>query len=140
MKSKFSQILKFRENILEALELELLNINNLIDEKQNIINALRLESKSIPTPKNYLEFQAFRGMIDNLRAKINEEKNNLDSFHMQKEILKQRYRDAKIECEKIRFIHIKEIKKLMQNLNRKEEKLLDEIGSNLFYRNLGEFK
>ena len=138
MKSKFSKILELKENILDSIELELLNINNLINKKENEINALKLESKSIPNASNYLEFRSFIGMLSNLKEKIKEEKNNLDSFHMQKEILKQRYRDAKIECEKIRFIHFKEIKKLMQNLNRKEEKLLDEIGSNLHYRNLGD--
>lgn len=140
MKSKFSKILELKENILDSIELELLNINNLINKKENEINALKLESKSIPNASNYLEFRSFIGMLSNLKEKIKEEKNDLDSLYLQKEILKQRYKNAQMECEKIKFIHFKEIKKLMHNRNKKEEKLLDEIGSNLHYRNLGEIK
>ena len=138
MKSKFSKILELKENILDSIELELLNINNLINKKENEINALKLESKSIPNASNYLEFRSFIGMLSNLKEKIKEEKNDLDSLYLQKQVLEQNYKNARIEYEKIKFIHFKEIKKLMHNRNKKEEKLLDEVGSNLHYRNLGD--
>ncbi|MDE6885816.1 MAG: flagellar export protein FliJ [Helicobacteraceae bacterium] len=135
MKTKFSGILKLKNDILKKIEREILEVNSLIQAKEQEILALKnsLSSLSPPSGRKYAEFLAFRENLSNIRITIDNENNLLEMFKARKiDILKQ-YKIAKIEYEKINYLHLEEVKNILKAAKAKEQLELDEFGGILHY-------
>lgn len=135
MKTKFSGILKLKNDILKKIEREILEVNSLIQAKEQEILALKNSLSSLfpPSGRKYAEFLAFRENLSNIRITIDNENNLLEMFRARKiDILKQ-YKIAKIEYEKINYLHLEEVKNILKAAKAKEQLELDEFGGILHY-------
>lgn len=132
MKTKFSQILKLKLNIVNKIEFEILQINGEILAKKREIEALELLISEFAPPKKsdrYSEFLNFRESISNIRDKIIEENNFLEMLESRKIDTIKRFNKAKIEYEKINYLHLEEIQNLLKKAKRQEILELDEIAN-----------
>lgn len=136
MKTKFSKILKLRQDILNKIEKEILEVNALISlKKQEIANlATQIASFSPPKSSTYSVFLAFREMQSNIRYKIQEEQNFLEMLEARKIDTLKKYNNAKMEYEKINYLHTNEVKMIVDKQKRLEQNELDEYGSILRLR------
>lgn len=132
---KLKEVLKAKKSILKAIEDELYILQNKINVKNNHIVKLKQEIKDskMGDIKEYYEFLIFRNGIDNIRFEIEQEKNNLDSLHMQKTILNEKLKNAMIEYEKIAFIHNEEMQRYKKMLDKREQDESDNISGILQY-------
>jgi len=128
MKTKFSDILKVKKQVVEKIERNIQKINSSIQTLQNKINSLNNELSSFSFPKegDFRQFQQVKLMQESL---INEIKN----FENQIMILENRKNEmnelkkANIEYEKIKYLENLEIQKIIKEKRLKESKEMDEI-------------
>ncbi|RDU61709.1 flagellar export protein FliJ [Helicobacter sp. MIT 14-3879] len=131
MKTKFSKILKLKQDILNKIEREILEVNNLISLKKQEILKLNSSINDFTSPKEgklFSDFLAFRELISNIRYKIKEEQNLLEMLESRKIDTLKRYNTAKIEYEKINYLHLDEVKIMIDKIKRIEQNELDEFG------------
>lgn len=131
MKTRFSPILKLKLSAMNKIELEIKEVGNLIFAKKQEIEALHkhINEFTPPDAKEYRKFLAFREMISNLREKIKEENNFLAMLESRKIDTLKRYKEAKIEYEKINYLHLKEAQDLLKKAQRRESLEQDELAS-----------
>lgn len=131
MKTRFSPILKLKLSEVNKIELEIKEVGNLIFAKKQEIKALHKHISEF-TPldsQEYRKFLAFREMISNLREKIKEENSFLAMLESRKIDTIKRYDKAKIEYEKINYLHLKEAQDLLKKAQRRESLEQDELAS-----------
>ncbi len=136
MQTKFSQILKVKKQIVDECERELLDIRNVKKNKLLQIQDLKLQIKNTQKPKNG-SFLQLNMVYLNLRILSNQKKefeNDIISLDNQIEGLKELYKVANIEFEKIKYLDSQEIKKIIKLQNMQEKKDMDEISNILFSR------
>ncbi len=140
MKTKFLQLLKIKEQKLKNIELRLYHVQNLkfniLKEIEDIVHDI----KKLELPKN--------GNF----AKIGIVYSNKKYLMQQKEIKKQelivlenkivqikdQYKKASIDYERIKYLHNMEIKKIIHKIKEQEQKEMDEIANLLFTnKNIG---
>lgn len=131
MKTRFSPILKLKLSEVNKIELEIKEVGNLIFAKKQEIEALHkhISEFTPPDTQEYRKFLAFREMISNLREKIKEENNFLAMLESRKIDTIKRYDKAKIEYEKINYLHLKEAQDLLKKAQRRESLEQDELAS-----------
>lgn len=136
MNTKFSKILKLRQDVLNKIEKEIIEVNALINlKKQEIANLIsQIASFSPPKSSTYSVFLAFREMQSNIRYKIQEEQSFLEMLEARKVDTLKKYNKAKVEYEKINYLHTSELKIIIDRQKRLEQKQLDEYGSILRLR------
>lgn len=135
MKTKFSQILKLKLNIVNKIEFEILQINNEILAKKRDIEALEILISEFSPPQKsdkYSEFLNFKESVNNIRNKILEENNFLSMLESRKIDTLKRFNKAKIEYEKINYLHLQAIQELLKKARRLEILELDEIARNKY--------
>lgn len=131
MKTRFSPILKLKLSEVNKIELEIKEVGNLIFAKKQEIKALHkhISEFTPPDTQEYRKFLAFREMISNLREKIKEENSFLAMLESRKIDTIKRYDKAKIEYEKINYLHLKEAQDLLKKAQRRESLEQDELAS-----------
>lgn len=131
MKTRFSPILKLKLSEVNKIELEIKEVGNLIFVKKQEIEALHkhISEFTQPDTQEYRKFLAFREMISNLREKIKEENSFLAMLESRKIDTIKRYDKAKIEYEKINYLHLKEAQDLLKKAQRRESLEQDELAS-----------
>lgn len=131
MKTRFSPILKLKLSEVNKIELEIKEVGNLIFAKKQEIEALHkhISEFTPPDTQEYRKFLAFREMISNLREKIKEENSFLAMLESRKIDTIKRYDKAKIEYEKINYLHLKEAQDLLKKAQRRESLEQDELAS-----------
>lgn len=131
MKTRFSPILKLKLSEVNKIELEIKEVGNLIFAKKQEIEALHkhISEFTPPDTQEYRKFLAFREMISNLREKIKEENSFLAMLESRKIDTIKRYDKAKIEYEKINYLHLKEAHDLLKKAQRRESLEQDELAS-----------
>lgn len=135
MKTKFSQILRLKQNIVNKIEFEIMQVNGEIAGKKRAIAELeRLISEFVAPKKSerYSEFLNFRDALSNIRAKIAEERNFLAMMEARKVDILKRFKVAKIEFEKINYLHLQEVQAILKKAQRTELIELNEIATNKY--------
>lgn len=136
MQTKFSQILKVKKQIVDECERELLDIRNVKKNKLLQVQDLKIQIKNTQKPKNG-SFLQLNMVYLNLRILSNQKKefeNDIISLDNQIEGLKELYKVANIEFEKIKYLDIQEIKRIIKLQDMQEKKDMDEISNILFSR------
>ena len=106
-----------------------MQVNNLIFSKKSEIQALHktITEFSPPDAKEYGLFLAYRDMISNIREKINGENNILQMLESRKIDTLKRFKNAKIEYEKVNELHLEEVQIALKRAQRIELKNQDEL-------------
>ncbi|NWF66709.1 MAG: flagellar FliJ family protein [Campylobacterales bacterium] len=134
MKSKFSPIVKIKKQELDKIEGELVKINNKIASKKEEINKISFEIDSINLPTGG-SFSMLKLLNENVLLMFHEKKqaeHELQAFNQTKISIQQKYKQANIELEKMKYLHDIEVQKRVKELKLQEAKMLDEISVMLY--------
>lgn len=122
------EILKIKDYALKRIERQIIEVDNLIQNKQNEIARLKDSNISAPVSSKYADFLAYRENLSYVRASIKEEENFLEMLKARRiDILKQ-YNIAKIDYEKINYLHLENIRQKLNQEKHREQLELDWIG------------
>ncbi len=129
MKTKFDSIVKIKKNELKKTENDLIKVNSaiqLINEKINELQ-IKFNSFSLPDKGSFKEIYQIKSVQSALRGEIENYKNQLNMLNKRKELIFQKYKDANIEYEKMKYLQTMEIKKQIKKQKQKENIQMDEI-------------
>ena len=129
MKTKFDSIVKIKKNELKKTENDLIKVNSaiqLINEKINELQ-IKFNSFSLPDKGSFKEIYQIKSVQSALRGEIENYKNQLNMLNKRKELIFQKYKDANIEYEKMKYLQTMEIKKQLKKQKQKENIQMDEI-------------
>jgi len=136
MKTKFSQLVKVKKRKVDEIESELLDTQNqkrrVEIEIKNILQEIR-ELKA-PQSGNFAELNLSYSYLSNLSNQKKFKEEQLHSIIQQIEVIKELYKEANIEYEKIKYLDEQEIKRQLEELKIKENKDMDEIANLLHSR------
>lgn len=141
MKTKFSQILRLKQNIVNKIEFEIAQVNGEIANKKSEIAELESLIGEFVAPKKnerYSEFLNFRDALSNIRSKIAMERNFLAMMEARKVDILKRFKVAKIEFEKINYLHLQEVQEALKKAQRAEIAELNEIATNKYLQKKAE--
>jgi flagellar export protein FliJ len=140
MKTRFSQILKVKKRRVDECERELLDIRNVKKNKLLQINNISKEIENFKKPAsgNIMQLNLSFSLLSQLNNQKKSYKSDINILDAQIEGLKELYKEANIEFEKIKYLDSIEIKKILSIEAEKEKKDMDEISNILFSRKLGE--
>jgi flagellar export protein FliJ len=131
MKTKFSQLVKVKKRKVDEIESELLDAQN---EKRKIhsqIDKISLEISELKTPQSggfaklNISFTYLSNLSNQKKLKVEE----LEKIEHQIELIKELYKEANIEFEKVKYLDELEVKKQLEELRVKENKDMDEIAN-----------
>ena len=135
MKTKFTPVVKFRQNKLGEIELALNNaIANENTLKSRLERARELLS-SEPFPKNgdFSSLQIALSTHALLVSQIDELKQKIIETNKKISKLQNEYKSAYIELEKVKYLQNNEIKEILKQRAKIASKELDEIATQRFY-------
>ncbi len=114
---------------MDKIEQEVMQVNNLIFSKKSEIESLHktIAEFSPPDTQEYGLFLAYRDMLSNIREKINAENNILQMLESRKIDTLKRFKNAKIEYEKVNELHLEEVQIALKKAQRRELKNQDEL-------------
>lgn len=114
---------------MDKIEQEVMQVNNLIFSKKSEIESLHktIAEFSPPDAQEYGLFLAYRDMLSNIREKINAENNILQMLESRKIDTLKRFKNAKIEYEKVNELHLEEVQIALKKVQRRELKNQDEL-------------
>ncbi len=141
MKTKFSKLVKVKKQKINEIESELLDVTN---QKQKMYIHIQETRKEIaefkkPSSGNFSELNLSYSNLANLSNQKKSYEDKILMFEKQLDGLKELYKEANIEYEKIKHLEDLEIKKQLFELKRKESKDMDEIANLLFAKKNMEF-
>ncbi len=141
MKTKFSQLVKVKKQKINEIESELLDVEN---QKQKMHIHIQETLKEIteikkPSSGNFAELNLSYSYLSNLSNQKKSYEEKILMFEKQLDGLKELYKEANIEYEKVKHLEDLEIKKQLFELKRKESKDMDEIANLLFAKKNREF-
>lgn len=134
MKTKFSQLLKVKKRKVQTIENEILDTQNQKRKTFLQIEKVLHEISGFKAPKSgefsqiSLSFSCLAN-LSNQKAFLDEE---MVKINKQIEGLKELYKEANIECEKVKYLEDLEIEKRLYELKVQENKDMDEIANLLF--------
>ncbi len=142
MKTKFSQLVKVKKRRVDEIENELLDIQN---QRRSIlikIEDILKEISLIKTPKSGSFSQINISHMHLKNFSIQKRAYEEEIIRVDRQIigLKELYKEANIEFEKVKYLEDLEIKKQLQLLKIKENKDMDEIANLLFTKQRMEAK
>jgi len=140
MKTKFSDILKVKKQVVEKIERNIQKINASINNLKVKINNLENALFSFSTPKegNFSIFSQIKVQQSLLRDEIENLKNQMVILENRKNELMEELKKANIEYEKIKYLHELEVQKMIKEKRLKENREMDEIA--ILLRNNNESK
>ncbi len=134
MRTKFSQIVKVKKRRVDEIENELLDTQN---QKRRVLvwieNILK-EISELKTPKSgsFSQINIAHMHLKNLSNQKSSYEEEVVRLNQQIEGIKELYKEANIDFEKIKYLEDLEIKRQLQALKVQENKDMDEIANLLF--------
>jgi len=136
MKTKFSQLVKVKKRKVDEIESELLDTQNQKRRVESEIENILQEISELKTPQSgdFAQLNLSYSYLSNLSNQKKFKEEQLHSIIQQIEVIKELYKEANIEYEKIKYLDEQEIKKQLEELKIKENKDMDEIANLLHSR------
>ncbi len=140
MKTKFTSIAKVRKQQLDNAELRLGKAKQRLKEHQKLYELSYAELRNlslIPNSGSSSELKSNLAMANIGKEALQRAREKLELS--QKEIIHYEflYQKANIEYEKIKALESKEIKEKQKELEKKEQKFIDELAITRFFREKG---
>jgi flagellar biosynthesis chaperone FliJ len=129
MKTKFSAVIKVRKQKVEKIERDIQRINSsILKVKQQIEDLQNILFSLIPPFKgNFSLFSQIKTQQKMLREEIEKLNNQILFLENRKKELLDELKKANIEYEKMKYLEMQEIKKLIKQQKLKEARDMDEI-------------
>jgi flagellar export protein FliJ len=131
MKTKFSQIVKVKQRKVDEIENELMDVRFQKRKTLSMIEDILKEIEGLKTPQSgsFAEINLSHSYLKNLSNQKKEKEKEILQLDKQIEGIKELYKEANIEFEKIKYLEDLEIEKKLQELKVQESKDMDEIAN-----------
>lgn len=141
MNTKFSQLVKLNKQKMDKVEQSLRKNAQEIFFKHEEVAALIKELSSLQEPKEgvYQNFLNFAHQKEDYRRMIDEKTAEIARLKKERQQLQELFKIRNIEYEKAKYLNNLELKKMLEDAKRKENKNMDEI-SVMLYANAKEKK
>ena len=129
MKSKYSQVLKIKEQKVSDIEIKLFNARA---NKTSLENALfnlkeQISHEEFPKSGDFAVLQMALSTHTAIKDEIELTKEKIAMANTNILSLESSYKLAYTECEKMRYLHNEEIKKILKKIAHKQQNELDEL-------------
>jgi len=131
MKTKFSQIVKVKQRKVDEIENELMDVRFQKRKTLSMIEDILKEIEGLKTPQSgsFAEINLSHSYLKNLSNQKKEKEKEILQLDKQIEGIKELYKEANIEFEKIKYLEDLEIEKKLHELKVQEAKDMDEIAN-----------
>ena len=131
MKTKFSQILKVKQRKVDEIENELMDVRFQKRKTLTRIEEIVKEIEGLKTPQSgsFAEINISHTYLKNLSNQKQSKEQEIIQLDQQIEGIKELYKEANIEFEKIKYLEDLEIAKKLQEIKVQEAKDMDEIAN-----------
>ena len=138
MKNKFENIIKIKNNNINILEKNHIQLSIEINNLKNQIQNTKEEINKIPQPKkgSFEFYKTFSSLKKTARLNINNKKIQIKELENKISLVKEELKKRYIEIEKYKFLKKKEIQKEKEIIKKKEIKFLDEIANISFNKKI----
>lgn len=139
MKTRFTSLIKVKKEMMDRCERDLQKANESVHRAQVALDEAyaELEKAKIPASGSMTEFKNSRMLLSAQRDIIHEKQERLALALQQVERAKQALKSAMIDYEKFKYLEAEQIKKILLEARRKEQRELDEIAVLTFERPKG---
>jgi hypothetical protein len=136
MKTKYSALIKIKQNKIQELEAHLGGLNALIVAQQDLIDKAKQSILSLTKPKsgNFKEFINNQDIMIVQKIDQNLKLTRKIELEDEKKWILNKLKETNIELEKIKYLHNLEINKKQKEIKQKEDNLMNEI-STILYNN-----
>lgn len=136
MKSKYSPVLKIKEQKVNDIEIRLFNARASKSSLENSLNELKNSANSQEFPKsgNWADLQLVIAINESRKDEIEMIKEKIALTNNQIYQLENAYKEAYKDKEKIKFLHSTEIENTIKKLAHKSQTELDELAVMGFFR------
>jgi flagellar export protein FliJ len=136
MKSKYAPLVKLKKKSLDSAERDLIGANNALSSASDKLSHAytALSHMALPTKGTVGEFSQATAMIHAQHLSIEEYQKNLQEAQQKQTLTLERYKAARIDFEKFKYLDVQEMNAYAKSLKDKEVKMLDEIGTMTYKR------
>ncbi|MEA3374100.1 MAG: flagellar export protein FliJ [Campylobacterota bacterium] len=129
MKTRFTPLIKVKKEMMDRCERDLQKANQAVHNAQSALDDAYRELDNAQTPESgsMTQFKNSRMLITAQREIIKEKQEWLAFALKQVESAKQALKTAMIDYEKFKYLEAEQIKKVLLEQRRKEQRELDEI-------------
>lgn len=130
-KSRYEPLVKLKKKALDTAERSLIAANNALSSATDKLSHAydELSQMSLPTHGSVGEFTQAAAMIHAQHQTIEKCRHILLSAQHQQHQMRERFKVAMIDFEKFKYLEVQEMNAALKHLKRQEEKMLDEIGT-----------
>lgn len=134
--SRYAPLVKLKQQALDEAERSLIAANNeAAGASEALAHAYRaLETLSLPTQGSVGELAQANRLIQAQHETILRCRERLVSAEMKQADMREAFSRAMIECEKFKYLEVQEVNAKMKRLKEIETKMLDEIGTMTYRR------
>ena len=131
MKTKFSQILKVKQRRVDEIENELMDVRFQKRKTLTKIEEIVKEIAGLKTPQSgsFAEINISHTYLKSLSNQKKSKEEEIIQLDQQIEGIKELYKEANIEFEKVKYLEDLEIEKKLQEIKVQEAKDMDEIAN-----------
>jgi flagellar export protein FliJ len=135
-KSRYEPLVKLKKKGLDSAERALIGANNELTFASEKLSRSyeELSSMQLPTQGSVGEFTQATAMIHAQHLTIEECQNRLRSAQQKQHQMGERFKAARIEFEKFKYLEVEEMNAALKHLKAQEAKMLDEIGTMTYKR------
>jgi len=137
-KSRYAPLVKLKKKSLDTAERALIAANNALSSATDKLSKAyeELSRMGLPTRGAIGEFTQGAAMIHAQHLTIEECQNALQSAQQRQYQMRERFKAAMMDYEKFKYLEVQEMKLHLKNLKAQEAKMLDEIGTMSYKREI----
>lgn len=135
-KSRYAPLVKLKKKSLDTAERALIGANNTLSSASDKLNRAyeELSRMTLPTKGSVGEFTQATAMIHAQHQSIEECQQALQAAQQRQAQMRERFKEAMIDFEKFKYLEVQEMNQHLKQLKEQEAKMLDEIGTMTYKR------
>ncbi len=135
-KSRYAPLVKLKKKSLDTAERALIGANNALSSASDKLNRAyeELSRMSLPTKGSVGEFTQATAMIHTQHQSIELCQQTLQSAQQHQNQMRERFKAAMMDYEKFKYLEVQEMNAQLKELKEQEAKMLDEIGTMTYKR------
>jgi flagellar export protein FliJ len=137
-KSRYDPLVKLKKKDLDTAERALVGANNILSSATDKLNRAyeELSQMRLPTQGSVGEFTQATSMIHTQHQMIEQAQQALHLAQERQRKIREQFKAAMIDYEKFKYLEVQELDRRLKHLKTQEAKMLDEIGTMTYKREI----
>lgn len=137
-KSRYAPLVKLKKKSLDNAERALIGANNALSSASDKLNRAyeELSHMTLPTKGSVGEFAQATTMIHAQHQSIEEAQQALQAAQQRQHQMREHFKEAMVDFEKFKYLEVQEMNAHLKLLKDQEAKMLDEIGTMTYKREI----